>query len=356
MVQSIKRYVVMLGDTMKKNNYDKIILECKKHNKSQNFVDKYIAYYENLTQKGLPVISSPKHFSMLVGMDHDYICSMAYSPKHFYRIFYIEKTNGKKRKISEPLLDLKYVQKWILKNILEKVNVSPYAKAYVLNSSVKHNARFHRKQKVVLSMDIKNFFPSVKVKSIVDIFKSFGYTENVSCFLAYLCCNNYCLPQGAPTSPYLSNLRLLNFDFIISQYTSLRKIRYTRYADDLTFSGDFDPSNLIRFVSKCVWEEGFKINSDKTRVAYGNTRQEVTGIVVNDKMQIPKTERKKIRQEVYYIRKYGVSSHLSHINETRIHYLNHLLGKINFALFVNPKDVEMKGYYDYIKSIIKDGE
>lgn len=337
---------------MKKNSHDKIVLECKKHNKSQKFIDAYLAYCDNLTQKGLPVISSPKHFSMLVGMDHEYICSMAYSPKHFYRFFYIEKANGKKRKISEPLPDLKYVQKWILKNILEKIKVSPYTKAYVPDSSVKHNARFHRRQKVVLSMDIKNFFPSIKIKSIVNIFKSVGYTENVSCFLAYLCCNKYCLPQGAPTSPYLSNLRLLNFDSIISQYTNQRKIRYTRYADDLTFSGDFAPSHLIRFVSDCVWKEGFAINSDKTRVAYSNTRQEVTGIVVNEKMQTPRTERKKIRQEVYYIRKFGLDSHLSHINETRAHYLNHLLGKINFALFVNPDDSEMKGYYDYIKSIM----
>lgn len=129
-----------------------------------------------------------------------------------------------------------------------------------------------------------------------------GYYEEVACFLAYLCCYKNCLPQGAPTSPYLSNLRLKGFDDQISEFTTAKKIRYTRYADDITLSGDFNPHEVIVFVRECVWKAGFVINSDKTRVAYGNARQEVTGVVVNSIMQIPKYERKKIRQEVYYIK------------------------------------------------------
>lgn len=338
----------------KKRIHNKIIKECKNSNKDNEFISDYLEYYDRLTNKSVPVIVSPKHFSMLVGLEHDYVCAMAYSPKHFYRNFYIEKSNHKLRKISEPLPDLKYVQKWILKNILEKIQVSPYAKAYVSKSSVKMNAKFHRKQKVVLSMDIKNFFPSIKVKDIVCIFKSIGYLDDVSCFLAYLCCNKYSLPQGAPTSPYLSNLRLFNFDLNLAKYTQEKKIRYTRYADDLTFSGDFNPHQLIYYVSKCVWREGFVINSDKTRVAYGNTRQEVTGIVVNEVLQIPKYERKKIRQEVYYVKKYGLDSHLAYLNEDRAHYINHLLGKINFALFINPKDEELHEYYSYLMRLFKE--
>ena len=130
-------------------------------------------------------------------------------------------------------------------------------------------------------------------------------------------------------------------------------IRYTRYADDLTFSGNFDPHWLIKKVSGIVFSNGFQINKKKTRVARNNTRQEVTGIVVNSHMQIPKEKRRKIRQQVYYIKKYGLESHLSHIGETRAHYLNHLIGIINFALFVNPKDLEMKGYFNYIVEVMK---
>lgn len=232
--------------------------------------------------------------------------------------------------------------------------VSPYAKAFVKNKGVKENARFHRGQSVVVSMDIKDFFPSIKIQSIFGIFCDVGYTKDVSSFLAHLCCFEYSLPQGAPTSPYLSNLRLRNFDERVALYTKENNIRYTRYADDLTFSGSFDPHALIKTISDWLFEEGFLANSEKTRIARRNARQEVTGIVVNSHMQIAKTDRKKIRQEVYYIRKYGLDSHLLKTGEMRQHYLNHLLGKINYAHFINPKDTEMNEYYLFVRELLSD--
>ena len=131
---------------------------------------------------------------------------MAYAQEHFYRHFSIPKKNGSFRSIDEPLPDLKYVQTWILRNILEQCSVSEYAKAFVKGRTLKHNARFHRAQNVVVTMDIKDFFPSISIDEIVNIFENMGYFHDVSCFLAYLCCYNGTLPQGAPTSPYLSNM------------------------------------------------------------------------------------------------------------------------------------------------------
>lgn len=290
---------------------------------------------------------------MLIGLDHQYVCNMAYASDKFYRCFTIKKSNGKIREIYEPLPDLKYVQHWILKTILEKYPVSEYAKAFVKGRTLKNNARFHRAQQVVVSMDIKDFFPSIKIFDIFSIFKEMGYADNVSWFLAHLCCHKNVLPQGAPTSPYLSNIRLNNLDREIVAYTSENKIRYTRYADDLTFSGDLNPHKVITKVSQLVYEDGFQINSQKTRVAYQNSRQEVTGIVVNSHMQVSKEQRKKIRQQVYYISKFGIESHLEHINETRANYLRHLLGQINFALFVNPYDEELRQNFKIIKELLK---
>ena len=146
---------------------------------------------------------------------------------------------------------------------------------------------------------------------------------------------------------------MIALDEKISKYTSQKSIRYTRYADDLTFSGDFNPHFLINDISTIVYNEGFSINPEKTRVARSNARQEVTGIVVNSHMQISKEKRKQIRQQIYYIRKYGLESHLERIEENRANYLNHLLGQINFALFVNPKDEEMKEYFDTVKTVMK---
>lgn len=328
--------------------------ECKSHHKSSEYTQKYLTYSKKLFDNNLPIISSPKHFSLLVGLEHQYICNMAYASDRFYRHFSIPKSNGQARNIDEPLPDLKFVQSWILHNILEKCAVSDYAKAYLKGRTLKHNARFHRAQKVVVTMDIKNFFPSISVKDITEIFENMGYFHDLSCFLAHLCCYNNVLPQGAPTSPYLSNLRMTTLDDKISEYTYEKSIRYTRYADDLTFSGDFNPHFLISNISKFVYNEGFCINPQKTRIARSNTRQEVTGIIVNSHMQLSKEKRKLIRQQVYYIRKFGLESHLERIGENRANYLNHLLGQINFALFVNPKDKEMKEYFNVVKSIMKD--
>lgn len=330
----------------------RIVAECTAEKKSEDYTKKYIAYCRNLHKRDLPIISSPAHFSMLVGLDHDYVCRMAYSQKHFYRHFTILKANGKERPIDEPLPDLKYVQHWILENILEKITVSPYAKAFIKKRGVKENARFHRGQDVVVTMDIKDFFPSVHIQSVISLFNMLGYVPDVSAFLAYLCCYEFCLPQGAPTSPYLSNLILRNFDARVASYAKEHHIRYTRYADDLTFSGSFNPHRLINTISDWLYEEGFSVNAAKTRVARQNARQEVTGIVVNSHMQIAKADRKKIRQEVYFIRKYGLESHLTRLGETRQNYLRHLLGKINYARYINPHDTQMQEFFQFVRELM----
>lgn len=328
--------------------------ECQHHHKSSKYTEKYIVYAKGLFDRDLPLIVSPEHLSMLIGLDYWYMCAMAYSPENFYRHFTIKKANGKNRGIDEPLPDLKFVQHWILENILEKCPVSDYAKAFVKGRTLKHNARFHRAQPVVVTMDIRDFFPSIQLYDVFSIYRDMGYWDNVAWFLAHLCCFKKALPQGAPTSPYLSNLRLLKLDETIVAYTSAKRIRYTRYADDMTFSGNLNPHQIISAISRLVYAQGFQINVQKTRVAYQNARQEVTGIVVNDHMQVSKKQRKRIRQQMYYITKYGLDSHLAHIGETRQNYLDHLMGQINFALFVNPKDKELKGYFHTVQELLKD--
>ena len=325
--------------------------ECIKSRKSSYYTNEVIEYAQSLYDRNFPIIFSPEHLSLRIGVDYSYLCSMAYSTNLFYRHFAIKKKNGKLRQIDEPLPDLKYVQEWILHNILEKCDISKYAKAYAKGKTLKDNAKYHRSQKYVVTIDIKDFFTSISVTDITKIFIDIGYYKTVSCFLAHLCCLNHVLPQGAPTSPYLSNLRMLGLDGDISEYAKSIKVRYTRYSDDLTFSGDFNPHILISKVGHLLWKNGFSINGSKTRVAKNNCRQEVTGIIVNNHMQISRKQRRRIRQEMYYINKYGMDSHLDHIKETRGHYINHLLGKINFALFVNPKDQEMKRYFDKLVNI-----
>ena len=334
--------------------YEKLVIkEAMFQNKGEDYISRYLSYAKVLFDQKLPIIADINHFSKLVGLNYEYVCSMAYSPKHFYRSFTIKKSNGKNRQIDEPLPDLKKVQRWILDEILSRLSISPYAKAFVKGRNLKHNARFHRGQNVLVTLDIKDFFPSIKIIDVYNIFIGFGYRKNIAFFLANLCCLDDILPQGAPTSPYLSNLKMRNFDKKISAFCNKNKWRYTRYADDLTFSGDINVKYLLKIVNNCVFENGFRLNSEKTRIAKKNARQEVTGIVVNHHMQIMKTDRKLIRQQIYYIKKFGLESHLDYLQEHRANYIFHLLGRINFALFINPKDASMMEYSLYLKKLYR---
>ena len=158
--------------------------------------------------------------------------------------------------------------------------------------SIKENARFHKRQEILLSLDVKKFFDSITSDKVYKVFSSLGYQEDIVVMLTNLCCLNGCLPQGAPTSPIISNIILKKFDDEVGKFTNEKKIRYTRYADDMTFSGDFNPGQIISFVKNRLYELGLKLNEEKTRTRKKSQRQEVTGIVVNEKNAATKISKK----------------------------------------------------------------
>lgn len=304
----------------------------------EQYINRCLHYAEKINEKNLPVIYSLDHLALLIGIDESYFRFAIYKMDGFYRSFEILKKSGGVRKIDEPLPNLKIIQRWILENILYKINVSPYAKGFVPGRSIRENARFHRDQDMVLTIDIKNFFPSLSIIHVTSIFKSFGYSQRISFVLAKLCTLNGTLPQGASTSPALSNLIFLPLDKRIAEYCRKREIRYTRYADDLTFSGNFFDGSLIRFVRSVLSSLRLTINDSKTRLMKRHERQEVTGVVVNKKLQAPIEIRRNLRQAIFYIEKYGLDNHLMKINENRANYVSHLLGCATFILFLNPND------------------
>ena len=316
----------------------------KKNGKSEEYCEECMIYAQNLWVNKIPIIYTQEHLCALLGYLPIYVYAAANSPERFYRQFSIPKKNGGIRIISEPLPNLKEIQKWILKNILYNLKVSAYAKAYIPGKSIKDNVRFHRRQKKVLSLDIKSFYDCLTNWMVFQLFMENGYNESVAMMLTGLCCLNGSLPQGAPTSAALSNLLMKKFDEIVGKYCKEQEIRYTRYADDMTFSGDFDEVQVIRFIRKNLKSMGLKLNKTKTRERKQGQQQEVTGIVVNYKTQVPKTVRKEIRKNMYYIQKYGLESHLNYIGTERKNYIGHLMGQISYALFINPKDREMKRY------------
>lgn len=322
--------------------------------KNDEYINSCLNYAESLFKKGLPVIYDQQHLSLLVGYEELYLIKVSNSQELFYREFEIIKKNKiDYRTISEPLPNLKNIQRWILREILSKLEPSEYSKAFRPNYSIKDNAKFHKRQKKVLTIDIKNYFESIGYNRVLVFFRNLGYNKQVSIMLANICTLDNGLPQGAPTSPMLSNLITKKLDRRIAGFTKKQNIRYTRYADDLTFSGDFDEGYVIRFTKSILNSEGFAINDSKTRVRLRNQRQEVTGIVVNEKMQASRSYRRDFRKEMYYIKKYGLDSHVNSINAGNIiKYLYHLLGMANFIININPSDKETRDNFYYLKELL----
>ncbi|WP_430735345.1 retron St85 family RNA-directed DNA polymerase [Halodesulfovibrio aestuarii] len=334
------------------NAYKKrFVYKAQQQNLTSDDIGLCLAYGQKLYEQQLPIIYSASHFCTLVGYAPQYVMGVANNSTEFYRNFHIAKRNGSRRSISEPLPSLKEIQYWILENILEQLPISPYAKAYRKGYGLRHNARFHRKQDVLVRIDIKNFFPSLQIGLVFNLFRSLGYSESVAALLSQLCCKDNALPQGAPTSPYLSNVLCKDIDTSLATYAKEKEYRYTRYADDLFFSGAVFPSSLLGFVKLVLAKYQLKINYSKVKVYRKENQQRVTGVVVNNKMQVPRTYRKKLRQEVYYIKKNGLYGHMLHKGITQSNYLEHLIGKANHILNVNPKDKEALTTLAFLKEI-----
>lgn len=336
-----EKYKILFTKKAKDNGY------------SQENLDKCLEYAFTLLTRKLPVIYNTSHLAALVGYKRSYIKKSIYYPRAYYRSFQIKKANGKKRSISEPLPSLKEIQLWILENILYKRSNSRYAKAYIPNRTIVDYVKYHVDQPILLCVDICDFFPSIKLPSIIDIFKNFGYCSRVAEVLAKLCCLDNCLPQGASTSPQLSNIYMHFFDKKLALYCKNKNIKFTRYADDMAFSGNFDINELLIEVAAELDVIGLKLNNSKTRVMTPNMRQEIAGIIVNKKIQSPKEKRKEVRQILYYIKKYGLEDHLIKINCSRSNYLKHLLGVVNYYLFLNPLDNELNEYKSYLVDLYK---
>ena len=271
-----------------------------------------------------------------------------------YKIYKIKKRNGKYRTIYEPNLILKQIQKQILNNILNNKSISKYAKAYHKGIQLKDNAIPHINKEMILKLDIKDFFENISFLNIYNsCFPIEYFPKSVGMILTYLCTYDNHLTQGSPTSAYISNLVMKEFDEELGNWCNLRNISYTRYSDDMTFSGAFYPSELITKVRKMLYKLGLELNNDKIHIVYKSSSQNVTGIVVNEKMQVNVKYRNKIRQEIYYIKKFGLSSHLKKcdINIDSKRYLNILYGRVLYVLQINENDKEFIKYRQFIENL-----
>lgn len=261
-----------------------------------------------------------------------------------YHTASLPKADGSLRQLLVPDELLKSIQRKILRVLLSHAELSPYATAYRYGGGIVKNARAHVGKAQLLKLDIRHFFDSVRYSTVKDkVFPPEQYSEQNRILLAMLCYYRDSLPQGAPTSPAISNIILREFDNRVGGWCAARGIVYTRYCDDMTFSGPLNAAEVIALVRKELAAIGFRLNERKTKCTDSHHRQMVTGLVVNDKVNVPSSYRRRLRQEIYYCQKFGVQSHLRQIgsDDDPQRYLHRLLGQVGFVLSASPGQKEM---------------
>ena len=271
-----------------------------------------------LQKHGLPIFNNENDLAQAIGIPLKELRFLSFSRKvstvSHYRKFYIPKKSGGKRLISAPMPRLKSVQHWILENIFNKVAIHPAVHGFALQRSIISNAQPHIGKAVVINIDVKEFFPSIHYKRVKGLLQQLGFSEKIAVILALLCTEavteevtidgqhyfvqkgNRVLPQGAPTSPAITNILCYKLDKRLQGLANKNQCSFTRYADDISFSFDNAQTNaqqLVWRIKKVLQDEGFTVHPDKIRIMRKGAHQEVTGIVVNEKAGIP---RKKLRQ------------------------------------------------------------
>lgn len=258
----------------------------------------------------------------------------------------LKKKNGKERILHAPDDKLKWVQEKIWRHILMKNTVSAYATAYIRRKSLIDNATPHIGKRYLLKIDITDFFGSIRFEQVYGAaFNTKFFPVQIGTMLTTLCCRNDVLPQGAPTSPVLSNLVMRNFDDNIGRWCEKHNISYTRYCDDMTFSSNKPLYHVYQKVKKMLEDMGFELNEKKTRFVTNANRQSVTGLTVNEKLSVSREYKRKLRQEVYYALKYGMADSLFQCGRGEFasgwrmdthKYRAHLVGKLHYVLQIEP--------------------
>lgn len=221
----------------------------------------------------------------------------------YYHKFFIKKKNGAFREIMAPTGVLKVAQKFIATEILNKTASHYINHGFQSNRSVATNANEHVGAGIILTVDIKDFFKSCKLKLVYRTLKKICVDDSYN--IANILCYQNVVPQGAPSSPILTNLLMkYTLDELLLRLSKRYDCKVTRYCDDITFSHkdkNYNFNGLLKdltyFIKKKPLE--FKLNQSKTRIYRPHNRQEITGVVINRGLSIPKTYRKNLRAQIY---------------------------------------------------------
>lgn len=315
---------------------------------------------EQLQKYNLPVFASLTDLAESMSLDLKTLRYLLYQREvsrntHYYT-FEIPKKSGGKRKISAPKGKMKALQLWVLENILNQIPLGEFAHGFIAQRSILTNAQPHTGQDIVINVDLKDFFPTISYKRVKGLFRTLGYSEQMAIIFALICTRaetetvemdgvtyyvqkgERFLPQGSPASPAISNITAYKLDKKIKGLAKKFNFSYTRYADDLSFSttknNEENIAKLLYFLQKIIKSEGFTMHPDKTHIMRKGGLQKVTGIVVNEKLNVERKKLRQFRALLHNIEKNGWKDQQWGQADNLIHSVE---GYIHFVQMVNPE-------------------
>ena len=285
-----------------------------------------------------------------LNMDYSYFTYLIYkrSDDQNYIPYIIPKKSGDYRKIAAPCKTLKYIQRQIANFIYDEIDVKNCVHGFARGKDIKTNANYHLKRKHILNLDLKDFFDSITVNRVYGVFHGhpFNFPEKLSSCLAKIATYHGSLTQGSPLSPIISTLVCRRLDNDLKSFAVKYGLRYSRYADDITFSSIRTMKELFKenpVTSKIILCEelvdiitrnDFQINEDKVRYRNKTQRMEVTGLIINDKPNLVRNYRDQIRAMLHAWKKFGYENaekeYLSKFSRGHKSFKQVIYGKLNF--------------------------
>jgi RNA-directed DNA polymerase len=321
-------------------------------------------------------INSPGLLELLLKADFRSIQHVVNFP--VYNTYKIKKKSGGLRTIESPDETLMAIQKklnFYLQSYYYHIRpkhvygfvFNPYYYRTTSDANIVENAKVHVGKKYVLNIDLKDFFSNISAVRVKKMFSSkhFIFNEHMTNVLTLLVTYKGKLPTGAPTSPVISNFVCLDLDQSLLEFSKSNGLTYTRFADDLTFSSDEEITDvLLLMIKEVIRLNGFIVNNKKVRIKSSARQQKVTGIVVNEKVNVDRKYIKRIRAMLYHLKLEGLTAatikHFGLVASNQmleIKFMNRLSGYINFIGMVRgKKDLIFKKYDKDFRNIQREIE
>jgi RNA-directed DNA polymerase len=278
--------------------------------------------HTNPSSVPIPRLLSRQDVAALVGVELKKLTwwVWALDPDRRYTRFDIARSDGSRRTIHAPIKPIKDIQRRLATSLTATYEAPAHVHGFTIGRSPLSNAQQHVRQTWVLRVDVQDFFPSINFGRVRGLFLAppFDYPEDVATLLAQICCHQNELPQGAPTSPIVSNLICRGMDRRLARLARAERCQFTRYADDLCFSTDrnsFPPALAVlvapgvaqagQTLHQIVQRNGFQLNASKTRLTRDTQRQRVTGLVVNAKANVSANYVRGLRSLLYIWARFG---------------------------------------------------